>query len=389
MLSTGFSNKAEQQDERETHSFPPPVDPSSEDITFCSLRLLRSRRVGPATYHRLMREHGTAAAALDALPQIAAAAGVSDYQICPEGVVIAELNAGHANKAQLLIAGQAGYPDALRDLSDAPPLLWTLGDLSLLQKPMIALVGARNASSLGTRMAKKLAADLGDAGFVIVSGLARGVDTAAHIAALPSGTIAVQAGGVDVIYPIENSALAQDIAKSGLRVSEMPMGVQPQARHFPARNRIISGLGCATVVVEAAAKSGSLITARNALDQSRDVFAVPGHPFDARTAGCNMLIRDGATLIRGADDVIEAVGQVTAQPALDLPPPAPKPQRTLRDIAGLHAQILDRLGPSPVAEDQLIRDLGAPPTTIAPAIVSLELDGRIKRQRGGLLSLAD
>ncbi|MFT5632255.1 MAG: DNA processing protein [Gammaproteobacteria bacterium] len=277
-----------------------------------------------------MREHGTAAAALDALPQIAAAAGVADYQICPEGVVIAELNAGHANKAQLLIAGQTGYPDALRDLSDAPPLLWALGDLSLLQKPMIALVGARNASSLGTRMAKKLAADLGDAGYVIVSGLARGVDTAAHIAALPTGTIAVQAGGVDVIYPIENSALAQDIAKSGLRISEMPMGVQPQARHFPARNRIISGLGCATIVVEAAAKSGSLITARNALDQSRDVFAVPGHPFDARTAGCNMLIRDGATLIRGADDVIEAVGQVTVQPALDLPAPAPKPHRTAR-----------------------------------------------------------
>lgn len=180
----------------------PPVDPSSEDITFCSLRLLRSRRVGPATYHHLMREHGTAAAALDALPQIAAAASVADYQICPESVVIAELNTGHANKARLLIAGQAGYPDALRDLSDAPPLLWALGDLSLLQKPMIALVGARNASSLGTRMAKKLAADLGDAGYVIVSGLARGVDTAAHIAALPTGTIAVQAGGIEVIYPI-------------------------------------------------------------------------------------------------------------------------------------------------------------------------------------------
>lgn len=254
---------------------------------------------------------------------------------------------------------------------------------------MIALVGARNASSLGTRMAKKLAADLGDAGYVIVSGLARGVDTSAHIAALPSGTIAVQAGGVDVIYPIENSALAQDIAKTGLRISEMPMGVQPQARHFPARNRIISGLACATVMVEAAAKSGSLITARNALDQSRDVFAVPGHPFDARTAGCNMLIRDGATLIRSADDVIEAVGQIAVQPIAELPLPEPKPQRTLRDVAGLHAQILERLGPSPVAEDQLIRDLCAASTIVAPAIVSLELDGRIKRQRGGLLSLVN
>jgi len=165
--------------------------------------------------------------------------------------------------------------------------------------------------------------------------------------------------------------------------------VQPQARHFPARNRIISGLACATVVIEAAAKSGSLITARNALDQSRDVFAVPGHPFDARTAGCNMLIRDGATLIRSADDVIEAVGQIAVQPIAERPVPEPKPQRSLRDMAGLHAQILERLGPSPVAEDQLIRDLGAASTIVAPAIVSLELDGRIKRQRGGLLSLAN
>lgn len=265
-----------------------------------------------------------------------------------------------------MIAGQSGYHNALRDLSDAPPLLWALGNLSLLQKLMIALVGARNASSLGARMAKKLATDLDDAGFVIVSGLARGVYTAAHIAALPTGTIAVQTGGVDVIYPIENSGLTQDITKSGMRLSEMPMGIQPQARHFLPRSRIISGLGCATVVAGAAAKSGSLITARNALDQSRDAFAVPGHPFDARTAGCNMLIRDGATLIHNADDVIVAVGRVTVQPALDLPPPAPKPQRTLRDIAGLHAQILDRLSPSPVAEDQLIRDLGAPPHNNSP-----------------------
>ena len=192
-----------------------------------------------------------------------------------------------------------------------------------------------------------------------------------------------------MIYPIENSALAQDIAKTGLRISEMPMGVQPQARHFPARNRIMPGLARTTVVVEAAAKSGSLITARNALDQSRDVFTVPGHPFDARTAGCNLLIRDGATLIRSANDVIEAVGQIAVQPIVELPLPEPKPQRSLRDVAGLHAQILERLSPSPVAEDQLIRDLGAASTIVTPAIVSLELDGRIKRQRGGLLSLVN
>ena len=189
-----------------------------------------------------------------------------------------------------------------------------------------------------------------------------------------------------MIYPIENSTLAQDIAKTGLRISEMPMGVQPQARHFPARNRIMSGLARATVVVEAAAKSGSLITTHNALDQSRDVFAVPGHPCNARTAGCNMLIRDGATLIRSANDVIEAVGQIAVQPIVELPLPERKPQR---GVAGLHAQILERLGPSPVGEDKLIRDFGAASTIVAPAIVSLELDGRIKRQRGGLLSLVN
>ena len=367
-------------------SFSPSLLQTKEDTVFHSLRLLRSRRVGPATYHRLMREHGTAVAALAALPDIAAAAGVADYKICPEGVVMAELKAGRANNAQLLIAGQPGYPHALDDLGDAPPLLWALGNLDLLSRPMIALVGARNASSLGTRMAKKLAADLGQAGFVIVSGLARGVDTAAHLASLPTGTVAVQAGGVDVIYPTENTILAQDIARSGLRISEMAMGIQPQARHFPARNRIISGLAQATIVVEAAAKSGSLITARNALDQSRDVLAVPGHPFDARSAGCNMLIRDGATLVRNADDVIEAIGQISAP---ELPLETPHPTRTLRDVANLHDQILQRLGPSPVAEDQLIRDLGAAATTVAPIIVSLELDGRITRQRGGLLSLAN
>ncbi len=367
-------------------STPPLLQQSTEDTAFDCLRLLRSRRVGPTTYHRLMREHGSAHAALNALPDIAAAAGVPDYSICPEGVIAAELKAGRANGAKLVVKGQPIYPTALNDIDDAPPILWALGDLDLLQRPMIALVGARNASSLGTRMAKKLAADLGEAGFVVVSGMARGIDTAAHLATLQTGTVAVFGGGVDVIYPPQNASLAQDIAKQGLRLSEMPMGVQPQARHFPARNRIISGLGRATVVIEAASKSGSLITARNALDQSREVLAVPGHPFDARSAGCNMLIRDGATMVRNADDVIEAIGQIGVSEPLAGPAPKTPP---LREIAKLHDQVLARLGPSPVAEDQLIRDIGAAPTAVAPVIVSLELDGRITRQRGGLLALAN
>jgi len=201
------------------------------------------------------------------------------------------------------------------------------------------------------------------------------------------------AGGADVVYPAENAQLAGDILKTGLRVSEQPLGLVPQARHFPSRNRLISGLAKAVIVIEAAAKSGSLITARNALDQGREVMAVPGHPIDARASGCNMLLRDGATLVRNAADVIEALPRpAAAQPDLPLDPPAipePAPQsRTLRETAALHSQILQRLGPSPLAEDQLIRDLGASAGAVAPVLVDLELDGRITRAPGGLLSLS-
>jgi DNA processing protein len=255
------------------------------------------------------------------------------------------------------------------------------------------MVGARNASSLGTRMAKALAKDLTRHGYSIVSGLARGVDTAAHVASLEIGTIAVMAGGADVIYPAENTRLGEDLVKTGLRLSEQPFGLSPQARHFPRRNRIISGLAQGLIVVEAAAKSGSLITAKNALDQGREVMAVPGHPFDARAAGCNMLIRDGARLVRTAEDVIESLPPVEAtpvQPELALQPapdPTPKRTRSLRDTAQLHSQILQRLGPSPMAEDHLLRDLGGGARTVGPALTDLELDGKILRQPGGLLSL--
>jgi len=372
----------------------PPIPPTSEDEGFARLRLLRSRRVGVSTYKRLLIEHGTAQNALAALPEVARAAGVSNYEVCPEGVVQAELRAGKAAGAQLIMHGTAAYPQTLNELDDAPPFLWVLGNIALLNRPTISLVGARNASSLGTRMAKALAQGLGEAGFVVVSGLARGVDAAAHLAALPTGTIAVQAGGVDVMYPAENTQLAHDIAKSGLRVSEQPMGLQPMARHFPSRNRIIAGLSRATIVVEAAAKSGSLITARDALDQGREVLAVPGHPFDARAAGCNMLIRDGATLVRNAGDVIEILGTgETQQPdqpqlGLDVVQPISRPERSLKQTAALHTQILSRLGPSPIAEDQLIRDLKAAPAKVAPILIDLELDGQILRQPGGLVSRA-
>jgi DNA processing protein len=353
---------------------------------------LRSRRVGIATFWRLIEEHGTARAALAALPAVARAAGVDDYAVCPEGVARAELAAGQRAGAQLVRQGDPGYPTTLTDIPDAPPLLWIRGRADLLSRPMIALVGARNASSLGLRMARSLAADLSQAGFVVVSGLARGVDAAAHTAALPGGTVAVMAGGVDVIYPTDNLTLAGQIAAHGLLVSEQPMGLEPQARHFPARNRIVSGLARAVIVVEAAAKSGSLITARTALDQGRDVMAVPGHPFDARASGCNMLIRDGATLVRGASDVIEVLGHPTpvqtAEPVLPLALP-PRPPSDLRSMSALHSQILDRLGPSPLAEDQLIRDLARDSREVSPALVHLELEGRIHRAPGGLLARVD
>ena len=372
----------------------PPLPPTTEDDRHAWLRLLRSRKVGPATFHRLLNEHGTAQNALAALPEVARTAGIEGYEICPAGVIDAEFKAARAAKARLLCLGDPDYPQSLSDIADAPPVLWTIGDPAYLSAPMIALVGARNASSLGTRMARSLAAELGEAGFVIVSGLARGVDAAAHLAALKTGTVAVMAGGVDSIYPAENAGLAFEIGAEGLRLSEQPMGLTAQARHFPRRNRIISGLARAVVVVEAAARSGSLITARDALDQGRDVLAVPGHPFDARAAGCNMLIRDGAQLVRNAADVIAALPERRAaarpaQPDLWAEIPAPPPEkRSLRETAALHQQILARLGPSPVAEDQLIRDLSVSAGRVGPVLVDLELDGKIQRQSGGLLSLA-
>lgn len=390
-------------------SYPTPfTPPTTEDDRLSWLRLIRSHRVGVQTFYRLLGEHGSAQAALDALPAIARAAGVQDYRPCPPEVAQAEMRRAHAAGARILCRGAPGYPQALADLSDAPPVLWALGDAGLLQRDMVALVGARSASSLGTRMARKLAEGLGAAGLVVVSGLARGIDAAAHAAALPHGTVAVMAGGVDHVYPAENTTLAAQIAAQGLRLSEQPPGLEPQARHFPMRNRIIAGLARAVVVVEAAAQSGSLITARMALDQGREVLAVPGHPFDGRAAGSNMLIRDGATLVRGAEDVLAALAGTNpasgarapatpvhagparaADPARAAPPadapPAPQP-RGWRAQAGLHRRILERLGPSPLAEDQLIRDLACSAAEIAPELVMLEMEGRIQRAPGGLLS---
>lgn len=375
----------------------PFTPPTTEDDDLSWLRLIRSRRVGPATFRRLTAEHGSARAALAALPAIARAAGVADYAPCTEADARAELAAGRAAGAFLLRADDPRYPARLSDLPDAPPLLWCMGDPALLSRPMVALVGARNASSIGLRMARRLAEGLGAAGAVVVSGLARGIDAAAHAAALGPGTVAVMAGGVDAVYPPENAELAAAIAAQGLRLSERPPGAEARARDFPARNRIVAGLALGVVVVEAAARSGSLLTARDALDLGREVMAVPGHPVDPRAGGCNQLIREGATLVRDAADVLAALQEVlplhaaTALPGV--PPsdaPAPAVHRAVAPLAGgaLADAILARLGVAPIAEDQLIRDLARPAHEVAPEVVALELAGAIRRGAGGMIARA-
>ncbi|MBP7001496.1 DNA-processing protein DprA [Amaricoccus sp.] len=363
---------------------PPEALPRSDRERLDWLRLARSRRVGPATFIRLIREHGSAAAALGALPGLAAAAGVRGYAPATREDALAETKAADAAGARLLLLGADDYPAALAAIADPPPALWARGEPGLAARPAVALVGARNASALGCRMAARLARELGAAGLVVVSGLARGVDAAAHEAALATGTIAAMAGGVDVVYPPENAALTARIAAEGLALSEMPPGHAPRAQDFPRRNRVISGLALGVVVIEGAERSGSLITARDALDQGREVMAVPGSPLDPRAAGCNALIRDGATLVRSAADVLEALA--ASLPAAPRRPPAPAPDRPAPAAPGLGGRLLALLGPSPTPEDLLIRETGAAPAEVAATLLELELDGAVARHPGGLVS---
>ncbi len=356
------------------------------------LRLIRSDRVGPVTFLRLLRQFGTAGKALAALPDIATNAGVSKYRQTSVETVRDEVRRAKALGARLIFLGTKDYPNQLLDLPDPPPALWALGNPELLKRPMVALVGARNASAVGKRMTTKLAHDLGEMGYVVVSGLARGIDKAAHEASLDTGTVAVQAGGIDVIYPTENAELTLKVAEHGLRLSEMPIGLPPQAKHFPRRNRIISGLAQAVVVVEGAARSGSLITAKNALDQGREVMAVPGSPLDPRASGCNLLIREGALLVRDADDIHDAisghhhrnVAEQTANPPSSDNTLAPTAQT--QPASNLPDSILNLLSPVPITEDELIRKLGVPATQIMSMLAELDVTGQIDRQPGGLVA---
>jgi DNA processing protein len=351
------------------------------------LRLIRSDNVGPRTFRSLINHFGSARSALERLPDLARRGGAArPGRICSEQDALAELAASKKLGVHLLAPGELGYPARLAALDDAPPLLGVRGAQEMLMRPMIAIVGSRNASGAGLKFAGTLSRDLGEAGFAIASGLARGIDQAAHRASLASGTVAVLAGGHDRIYPPEHEdLLAELIASGGAAISEMPMAHVPRARDFPRRNRLISGVALGVVVIEAAHRSGSLITARIAAEQGREVFAVPGSPLDPRAAGTNDLIKQGATLTTEASDVINAVQPIMGRP-LELGEPHDEPLTSEPD-AGDRARIIDLLGPSPILLDDLIRMAGSSPAIVRTVLLELELAGRLERHGGGLVSL--
>src|SRR6478672_7304683 len=353
------------------------------------LRLIRSDNVGPRTFRSLVDHFGTARAALERLPDLARRGGAArSGRICSVDEAKAELAASRKFGIAWLAPGEDGYPARLATLDDAPPLLAVRGDNATLMRPMIAIVGSRNASGAGLKFAGQLARELGEAGFIIISGLARGVDQAAHRASVASGTIAVLAGGHDCIYPPEHGDLLTAILDhQGAAISEMPLGHEPRARDFPRRNRLISGASLGVVVVEAAHRSGSLITARMAAEQGREVFAVPGSPLDPRAAGANDLLKQGATLVTEAADVINAVQPIMARPAIL---GAGEPESDSFDgepDAGERARIVSLLGPSPILLDDLIRMAGTSPAIVRTVLLELELAGRLERHGGGLVSL--
>jgi DNA processing protein len=350
------------------------------------LRLIRSDNVGPRTFYSLLRHFGDARAALEQLPDLARRGGANrPGRICTEDQALAELNASKKIGVSLIASGEAGYPPRLAMIDDAPPLLGVRGTIETLMRPMIAIVGSRNASGAGLKFAGSLARDLSEAGFVVISGLARGIDQAAHRASLAGGTVAVLAGGHDRIYPPEHEDLLANLLAQGAAISEMPLGHVPRAHDFPRRNRLISGAALGVVVVEAAHRSGSLITARMAAEQGREVFAVPGSPLDPRAAGANDLIKQGATLVTAASDVINAVEPILARPIV-LEEPNDEYSEAEPD-SGERARILDLLGPSPIPLDDLIRMANTSPAIVRTVLLELELAGRLERHGDGLVSL--
>jgi DNA processing protein len=363
----------------------------SEEQRLDWLRLIRSDNVGPRTFRDLVNHFGGARAALDALPGLARRGGASGTRICSVEDAERELKAAHAAGVRFVGLGEPDYPQRLKMIDDAPPLLAVRGDMEVFDRPLVAIVGSRNASAAGCKFADRLARELGDAGYAIVSGLARGIDAAAHRASIASGTIAVLAGGHKRIYPADHVELLEQVVAQGAGVSEMPLAWEPRARDFPRRNRLISGLSLGVVIVEAARRSGSLITARLAGEQGREVFAVPGSPLDPRAEGTNGLLKQGATLVTEAADVIAAL-----EPILGRGPDDTSVEEPLWDSSEPHdaepaederTRIVSLLGPTPTSIDDLVRMSRTSPAIVRTVLLELELAGRLERHGGALVSL--
>ena len=363
------------------------ADDAAREDGIARLRLIRTPGIGPITYRQLLMRFGAPQAAIDAVPDLARRGGGRAPEIASRAAVEREAEMVARLGARYLFWGQGLYPRLLGEIEAAPPALIVKGNARLLDRPAVAVVGARNASAAAVRFARMLCHDLGDAGIVVVSGLARGIDTAAHAGSLDGGTMAVIAGGIDIFYPPENEALQREIGERGLLIAEQPPGTEPRARHFPYRNRIIAGIAQGTVVVEAAPKSGSLITARYAGEYGRDVMAVPGSPLDPRAQGCNQLIRQGATLVQNASDVLEAVRPL--QPRLASPHSRYEPGESqwMDGDDGALGIVEELLGPSPVPVDEIIRLSGAPSGAVQMALLELDLAGRLDRHAGGKVSI--
>ncbi|HEY6816917.1 MAG TPA: DNA-processing protein DprA [Croceibacterium sp.] len=359
----------------------------AQDEAFARIRLLRSPNVGPISYAQLLCRFGSAQAALDALPDLASRGG-RDYRPAPVEAIEREAGAVRAAGARYLFHDMPGYPELLGRLEGAPPILTVRGDLALAAQPCVAVVGARNASAGAVKLARDFAHALAGEGFTVVSGLARGIDGAAHQGALPA-TIGVIASGIDIAYPPQHEALQERIAREGLLVAEQPPGTEPRGSHFPSRNRIIAGLALGTLVVEAAPKSGSLITARLAGEAGREVMAIPGSPLDARSHGCNQLIREGAVLVQTPEDVIELLSAFDGTPRSSLreahsqtfPAEVEPSGDEPADLAGL-------LTSAPVAVDELVRQSGGDAGAVQLALLELEIAGRLLRHPAGRVSLA-
>lgn len=359
----------------------------SQDEAFARIRLLRSPNIGPVSYRQLLCRFGNAQAAIEALPNLAQRGGIA-YRAASVEKIGDEIAQVRRANAKYLFHDQPDYPPLLAEIDSAPPILTWRGDVSLVTRPCVAVVGARNASAAAIKLARDFATALSAAGFTVVSGLARGIDGAAHRGAMPA-TIGVIASGIDVVYPPEHAELQEEVATRGLLLAEQIPGTEPRGRHFPSRNRIIAGLASGTLVVEAAPKSGSLITARLAAEAGREVMAIPGSPLDGRATGCNQLIRDGAVLVQSPDDVVELLTGFDGTPRSTFREAAPAYAYDDDELAEAEAaDVSDLLTTAPLAVDELIRQSGEPAASVQLALLELEIAGRIVRHAGGRVSLA-